>query len=98
MMTSKPSPTACFAYMTLPGEIAPVVAGRFELTADRTGTPVGRFIYGRSYLARREAVAIDPVELRLSTGTFETVAMNGVFGACRLAISNAWMPLNPGIV
>jgi serine/threonine-protein kinase HipA len=49
-----------------------VTAGRFELTKDRRGASLGRFVYGKSYryLARGNA-AIDPVELKLSGETYE---------------------------
>ena len=40
-----------------------VAAGKFELTKDRRGNALGRFVYGKSYLARSNAVAIDPIEL-----------------------------------
>lgn len=80
----------CFVYITLPGSVAPVTAGRFELQADRTGTPVGRFVYGRSYLERNDAVGFDPVELRLSPRRYETVALGGVFGALRDAGPDYW--------
>ena len=90
-MISRTRPTECFVYITLPGHIGAVIAGRFQLMADRAGTPVGRFIYGRSYLDRREAVEIDPVELRLARGrTYETTAMKGVFGALRDAGPDSW--------
>lgn len=85
------SPAECFVYITLPGQTAPVTAGRFQLTVDRTGTPVGRFVYGRSYLDRGEAVEIDPVELKLARGTtYETAGMKGVFGALRDAGPDYW--------
>lgn len=91
MMISKTSPTECFVYITLPGQTEPVTAGRFQLTTDRAGTPVGRFVYGRSYLDRREAVEIDPVELKLARGTtYETTGMKGVFGAIRDAGPDYW--------
>jgi serine/threonine-protein kinase HipA len=88
-MTSK-SASECFVYMTLPGETESVTAGKFELTKDRRGTALGRFVYGKSYLARREAVAIDPVELKLSGETFETTRLNGVFGALRDSGPDYW--------
>lgn len=88
-MTSK-SPTECFVYITLPGETQSVTAGRFELKADRRGNALGRFVYGKSYLARPNAVAIDPVELKLSDATYETVRLNGVFGALRDAGPDYW--------
>lgn len=90
-MISKPSPTECFVYVTLPGQIDPVTAGRFQLSATRSGTPVGHFIYGRSYTENRDAVEIDPVELKLARGvTYETTSMKGVFGAIRDAGPDYW--------
>jgi serine/threonine-protein kinase HipA len=76
--------------MTLPGETVSVTAGRFELTKDRLGNALGRFVYGKSYLARGNAVAIDPVELKLSDETYETARLNGVFGALRDSSPDYW--------
>jgi serine/threonine-protein kinase HipA len=76
--------------MTLPGETEAVTAGRFELATSRQGIVTGRFVYGRSYLARPNAVEIDPVELKLGSRTYETVSMKGVFGALRDASPDAW--------
>jgi hypothetical protein len=80
----------CFVYVTLPGQTEPVTAGRFVLAGDRRGVPEGRFVYGRSYLERSNAVALDPVELKLSTRTYSTVAMGGMFGALRDASPDYW--------
>lgn len=88
-MTSE-TPSECFVYVTLPGETHAVTAGRFALDADRRGNLEGRFVYGRRYLERRNAVALDPVELRLSTRTYSTVALGGVFGALRDASPDYW--------
>jgi serine/threonine-protein kinase HipA len=88
-MTSK-RPTECFVYMTLPGARAAVTAGKFVLEETPAGDPIGRFIYGRSYLANPDAVEIDPVELKLSERTFDTVRLNGVFGALRDAGPDYW--------
>ncbi len=82
--------TECFVYMTLPGETAAVPAGRFALNVDRNGVSTGRFVYGRSYLALPNAVEIDPVELKLSARTYETVLMKGMFGALRDAGPDYW--------
>lgn len=78
-MTSNDSD--CFVYITLPGQTEPVTAGKFVLTKNRQGISLGKFIYGKSYLARPDAVAFDPVELKLTDKTYETVALKGVFGA-----------------
>lgn len=89
-MTSDPSPSECYVYITLPGQTEPVTAGRYTLTTDRRGTPFGRFVYGKTYLARPDAVPLDPVELKLSPQAYETVAMNGVFGALRDSSPDYW--------
>lgn len=88
-MTSE-TPGECFVYITLPGQAEPVTAGRFALSVDRRGTPEGRFVYGRSYLERPNAVPLDPVELKLSQRTYATNALNGVFGALRDASPDYW--------
>ncbi|MDP2809871.1 MAG: HipA domain-containing protein [Rhodocyclaceae bacterium] len=88
-MTSD-APAECFVYVTLPGQTEPVTAGRFTLTMDRRGAAEGRFVYGRSYLERSNAVALDPVELKLSPHTYATAAQGGVFGALRDASPDYW--------
>ncbi|MEE9586589.1 MAG: HipA domain-containing protein [Hyphomicrobiaceae bacterium] len=89
-MISELSPTECYVYITLPGQTEAVTAGRFVLTTNRAGTPVGRFVYGRSYLERAEAVSIDPIELKLAKRTYETTALKGVFGALRDSGPDYW--------
>ena len=89
-MTSEPKPADCYVYITLPGQVTPVTAGRFALISDRHGNPLGQFVYGRSYLARPDAVALDPIELKLARQTYETVRLKGVFGALRDAIPDHW--------
>lgn len=92
-MTSKaqkPTPTDCYVYITLPGQVSAVTAGRYQLTADRLGRPFGRFVYGKSYLNRPDHVEIDPVELKIATRTYETTALKGVFGALRDAGPDYW--------
>jgi len=79
-----------FVYLTLPGETVPVTAGRFELTTDAQGVSVGRFVYGRRYLARSEAVPIDPIELKLEERVFQTARLHGMFGALRDASPDYW--------
>jgi len=88
-MTSK-RPTECFVYITLPGAREAITAGKFVLSETPTGDPIGQFVYGRSYLANRGAVEIDPVELKLSDQTYDTVRLNGVFGAIRDAGPDYW--------
>jgi serine/threonine-protein kinase HipA len=89
-MISRTTASTCYVYITLPGETEFVTAGKFELTTNRQGNPAGRFVYGRSYLARDNAVPIDPLELKLSTKTYETNILKGVFGALRDASPDYW--------
>lgn len=89
-MISRASSSECFVYITLPGKVSPVTAGRYELTKNARSDALGRFVYGRSYLENPDAVEIDPVELKLSTRTYETAQLRGVFGALRDAGPDYW--------
>ena len=80
----------CFVYITLPGQVQAVTAGRFELGVGQSGVPVGRFVYGRRYLQRDDAVEFDPVELRLGESEYRTTSHKGVFGALRDAGPDYW--------
>lgn len=88
-MTSD-SRAECFVYITLPRAEAATLAGRFVLEETSNGEPLGRFVYGRSYLRNPDAVEIDPVELKLSDNTYETTRLNGIFGALRDAGPDFW--------
>ena len=79
----------CFAYIVPPGATEFVTAGRFRWTEDGDGA-VGRFVYGRSYRERPDAVELDPVELRLSGEVYETARMQGFFGAIRDSMPDFW--------
>lgn len=89
-MTSDPATGQAYVYITLPGATQPVTAGRYALATDRRGEAIGRFVYGRSYLERPEAVEIDPVELKLAARTYQTAGLKGVFGALRDAGPDHW--------
>lgn len=80
----------CYVYISLPEQYEPVTAGKFVLETDDRGINVGRFIYGRSYLARFEAVELDPIELKLSDRVYQTTILKGVFGAIRDASPDFW--------
>ncbi|MDZ4738598.1 MAG: type II toxin-antitoxin system HipA family toxin [Alphaproteobacteria bacterium] len=80
----------CFIYITLPGTVEPVAAARFEITTTPAGDPLGRFVYGRSYLENPDSVPFDPVELALSSKIYETVSLKGVFGALRDSSPDHW--------
>jgi serine/threonine-protein kinase HipA len=89
-MISKESSAECYVYITLPGETSSVTAGRFVLEKTAQAQALGRFVYGRSYLKNPGAVEFDPIELKLSTRTYQTTQLNGVFGALRDAGPDYW--------
>jgi serine/threonine-protein kinase HipA len=84
------SEKGCYVYIVLPGQTEFVTAGKFVIEKTRSGEQAGRFFYGRSYLSRPDAVALDPVELPLSGNIYETMLMGGVFGAIRDASPDLW--------
>ena len=89
-MSSSRESRECFVYITLPGETEPVTAARFEHSTDRAGNRRGRLVYGRNYLNRKNAIEIDPIELKLAAGTYETTEHEGLFGALRDAGPDHW--------
>ncbi|MEZ5551516.1 MAG: HipA domain-containing protein [Pseudomonadales bacterium] len=80
----------CFVYITLPGETSFITAGRFVMDKARGGQPLGKFVYGKNYLASKQAVPIDPGELKLANTTYETQGQKGLFGALRDASPDFW--------
>lgn len=84
------SERACYVFVVLPGETEFTVAGRFRVSTTRAGSPLGEFIYGRSYLGRPDAVELDPVELRLAERVYRTGRMGGFFGVIRDAMPDYW--------
>ena len=80
-----------FVYITLPGRPDRVVAGRLEISAQASGAEVGRFVYGRSYLERRDAIALDPVEINVvARQRFDHAGDQGMFGVIRDASPDFW--------
>lgn len=80
----------CFVYIVLPGTTEFVTAARFQIVHTRDGIPIGELIYGRKYLARADAVPLDPVKLRLGQNQYQTTRMHGFFGAIRDSMPDFW--------
>lgn len=80
----------CYVYIVLPGSTEFVTAAQFQISQSKDGVPIGEFIYGKRYLAREDAVEIDPIELKLGPNQFETIKMQGFFGAIRDAMPDYW--------
>ncbi len=74
-------------FIELPGEQKPVPAALFTLD---TGLAVGSFQYGRRYLQRPNAIAIDPINLPLTDHAHVTRKNNGIFGVLRDVLPDSW--------
>ena len=78
-------PREAFVWIWLPGRTAPVVAGRIQAEGSRF-----IFNYGRSYLARPEAIPIHLPELPLRPGALEPEPPLEIANALRDASPDAW--------
>ena len=79
-----------YVYIQLPGTLNTVPAALLKVEQLRDGTYVGRFRYGDRYLARPEAVALDPLELPLGRDVYEFTKLKGLPGVVRDASPDAW--------
>lgn len=86
-MTSKApdAPKAAFVWIWLPDATKPVVAGRIDLDSG-----IHSFAYGRSYLARKDAVPIYLPELPLQRGAIAPVAPLMMANCLRDGAPDAW--------
>lgn len=80
----------CYVYIQLPASLEIVTCGRYRLDQTDDGTTLGRFVYGRSYLAREDAVPLDPFHLPLAAREYQTVKRGGLFGALRDVAPDFW--------
>ncbi len=79
-----------YVWVHLPGDTRPTLCGHYTHAPTAAGSPVGTFVYGRSYLANPDRIPLDPVALPLRPVTFSTTALNGVFGAIHDAMPDDW--------
>ena len=85
-MTSDLSPLRdAFVWIWLPARFEPVVAGRIRAEAQHLV-----FNYGRSYLAREDAIAIHVPELPLRAGVLAPEPPLEIANALRDASPDAW--------
>lgn len=76
------------AYVFIDGlEAQPIICGVVTLDVARK---FGEFRYGKSYLARADAFALDPIHLSLSEQIFSTTTGKGLFGVLADAGADAW--------
>ena len=84
-MTSKDDYKEAYVWIWLPGETKPVVAGVLQ----HVGTQL-LFNYGRSYLARENAISIYEPELPLQSGEIPLADDLSMPGSIRDASPDAW--------
>ena len=84
-MTSREAPREAYVWIWLPGATGPVVAGRLSADGDTL-----HFLYGRSYLARDDAIAIYDPELPLRRGSLPLLDNLSMPGCLRDAAPDAW--------
>lgn len=82
--------SSCYVYIQLPASLEIATCGRYQLEQTDDGTPLGRFVYGRSYLEREDAVPLDPFHLPLARREYQTVKLGGLFGALRDVAPDFW--------
>lgn len=78
-----------YVYLQLPQSLDVATAGLYEIDSS-SGVETGSFFYNPTYLARADAVPLEPFELPLTPQRFRTVKLRGIFGALRDASPDAW--------
>ena len=83
--------SSIYAWIYLPGQMTPVVAGRLDYD-DSAGAELYSFIYGPSYLRRRDAaIPLDPERLPLlERERFDSSDLYGALGVFRDASPDDW--------
>jgi serine/threonine-protein kinase HipA len=84
-MTSEAGYQEAFVWVWLPGETRPVVAGRLAAVGDQLV-----FNYGRSYLARNNAISLYEPELPLRAGVLPPLTGLSMPNCIRDAAPDAW--------
>ena len=81
--------SSLYVWNFLPGATQPVVAGRLDIESTPAGA-IGTFVYGRSYLARKESISLDPVTLPLMPGSKRFTTLGGFPGVVLDACPDRW--------
>ena len=84
-MISRPGTTQAYVWTWLPGRTEPVVAGLLAAQGQQL-----HFNYGRSYLAREDAIALYTPELPLQSGALPLLAGLDMPNCIRDAAPDAW--------
>ena len=84
-MTSEAAPREAYVWVWLPGATEPVVAGRLATAGDQL-----HFNYGRSYLARKDAISLYEPELPLQPGVLPLLNGLNMPSSLRDAAPDVW--------
>lgn len=90
-MTSKPQKLVVFAY--LPGQTTASPAGILHMLEEGTELLRSEFVYGKRYAKRSDALAVDPIALKLPTKEGEVLRPTNElteFGAFRDSAPDMW--------
>lgn len=84
-----------YVWVLLPGEVAPTLCARLKISPQAGGGTVAEFVYGRSYLENKHAVALDPMRLPLAAREFKASSNPSggdpdVFGVIADACPDDW--------
>lgn len=79
-----------YIYIQLAGTLQTVPAALLKVQKLPDGNCIGRFRYGNHYLAREDAIALDPFHLPLGNKIYEFTRLKGIPGAVRDAGPDAW--------
>jgi serine/threonine-protein kinase HipA len=82
--------SSAFVWVFLPGDAQPTLCGRFSHEVNAAGLALGKFVYGKSYLALPHAIPIDPIVLPLANREWTTTAQQGLFGVIDDAAPDSW--------
>ena len=85
MTSNSTHPGEAYVWIWLPEQTEPVVAGRIRAESDHF-----EFTYGRSYLARKDAIPIYAPELPLGRGSFAPEPPLDIANSLRDASPDAW--------
>lgn len=79
-----------YVYIQLPGTLTTVPAALLKVQSLPNGAQIGRLRYGDRYLARADAVELDPYRLPLNKSVHEFTKLGGIPSALRDASPDAW--------
>ncbi len=79
----------CFVYIQLPNSHELITLGKLKWEK-ASGSGVGSFVYGKSYLENSKKMALDPFNLPLEERTFECAINDGIIGPLRDSSPDNW--------